>query len=89
MEQSQILICNRERKCDEFQMNFSWEAVTIGAHYFGIWRLELPCPLDCRTIGVKVVPQKRTVIVITVLFWGNTLNPWGGNPKFDIDYALE
>ena len=23
MEQSQILICNRERKCDEFQMNFS------------------------------------------------------------------
>ena len=28
-------------------------------------------------MGVKVLPQKRTVIIITVLFWGNTFTPMG------------
>ena len=28
-------------------------------------------------MGVKVLPQKRTVVIITVLFWVNTFTPMG------------
>ena len=47
----------------------------------------IPYLLECNPMGVKVLPQKRTVIIMTVLFWGNTFTPMGlhssgyGNPN--------
>ena len=37
----------------------------------------IPYPLECSPMGVKVLPQKRTVVIITVLFWVNTFTPMG------------
>ena len=37
----------------------------------------IPYPLECSPMGVKVLTQKRTVIITTVLFWGNTFTPMG------------
>ena len=40
-------------------------------------QLDIPYPLECSPMGVKVLTQKRTVIITTVLFWGNTFTPMG------------
>ena len=39
--------------------------------------IDLPYPLVYSPMGLKMLPQKRTVIIITVLFWNNTFTPMG------------
>ena len=37
----------------------------------------IPYLLVYSPMGLKMLPRKRTVIIISVLFWGNTFNPMG------------